>query len=77
MTKTALGRRLGLLEQARAVVLPLPIQRWWGEPLTADQHRLADMEDDAAARFLGPPDLSGVDEGSLAWLAERGERHSL
>ncbi|MEN2786070.1 hypothetical protein ACFOKI_06660 [Sphingomonas qilianensis] len=76
MTKAALGRRLGLLEQTGAVVLPFALQRWFGEPLSDDQRRLADMEDMATARFVGPPDLSRVDTKALAWLVDRGVRRA-
>jgi hypothetical protein len=76
MTMTTLNRRIGVLEQSRPTILPFALQRWLGEPLTSEQHRLADIAVAAVDRFIGPPDLRRLDNDMLAWLAQRGSHHA-
>ncbi|WP_156340510.1 hypothetical protein [Sphingomonas sp. Leaf17] len=73
MTTTALERRLGVLEQAKAAgaQIPLHIQRWLGADLTKDQNREADRQAETACS--GPPfDQSTFAPEMRNWLIERG-----
>ena len=76
MTRTTLGRRIGVLEQAQPSTMSLSLRRWLGEPLTGQQDRIADVEWEAIGRFVGPPDLTGLNTDMQAWLAERGGYHA-
>lgn len=76
MTRSTLGRRIGVLEQAQPTTMSLSLRRWLGEPLTGQQHRIADAEQEAIGRFVGPPDLTGLNTDMQAWLAERGGCHA-
>ena len=76
MTRTTLGRRIGILEQARPATLPFSLRRWLGEKLTDDQHRLADVETEASRCFVGPPDHRRLDADMLDWLSMRAEHHA-
>jgi len=76
MTKTTLGRRVGVLEQAQPTTLPFCLRRWLGERLTGDQHHLADVEVEAAQGFVGPPDHRGINGDMLDWLSMRGDHHA-
>jgi hypothetical protein len=76
MTRTTLGRRIGILEQAQPATLPFSLRRWLGEKLTGDQHRLADVEVEAAYVFVGPPDYRRMDADMVDWLSMRGVHHA-
>ncbi len=76
MTTTTLGRRVGALEQAQPATLPFSMRRWLGEKLTGDQHYLADVEEGANNRFIGPPDHGRFDADMLDWLSLWGEHHA-
>lgn len=76
MTRSTLGRRIGVLEQARPATMSLSLRRWLGEALTGQQHRIADVEVVACSRFVGPPDLTRLNTDMQAWLAERGGCHA-
>jgi len=76
MTRTTLGRRIGILEQAQPATLPFSLRRWLGETLTDDQHRLANAELEAANGFVGPPDHVRMDAEMLDWLSTRGGHHA-
>jgi hypothetical protein len=76
MTRTTLGRRIGALEQAQPATLPFSLRRWLGERLTDEQHRLADVEVEAANGFVGPRDHHHMDADMLDWLLMRGEHHA-
>lgn len=76
MTRTTLGRRVGVLEQAQPTTLPLALRRWLGEPLTNEQRHIADAEAEAARGFTGPPDHRRMDAEMLDWLSMRGGHHA-
>jgi hypothetical protein len=76
MTRITLGRRIGVLEQAQPTTMSLSLRRWLGEPLTGRQHSIADGEREAINRFVGPPNLTGLNTNMQAWLAERGGCHA-
>jgi len=76
MTRTALGRRIDALEQAQPATLPSSLRRWLGERLTDEQHRLADVEVEAANGFVGPPDHRRMDADMVDWFSMRGNRHA-
>jgi len=76
MTKTTLGRRVGALEQARPATLPFLLRRWLGEPLTDEQHHLADAEAEASRGFTGPLDHCRMDADMVNWLFTRGDHHA-
>ena len=76
MTRSTLGRRIGVLEQARPTTMSLSLRRWLGEALTGQQHRIADVEVEACSRFVGPPDLTRLNADMQAWLSGRGDCHA-
>jgi hypothetical protein len=76
MTMITLGRRISALEQAQPATLPLSLLRWLGDPLTNEQHYLADAEVIASNHFVGPPDHRRMDADMVDWLSIRGDHHA-
>jgi len=72
----SLDRRLGSIERAQPATLPLSLRRWLGEPLTNEQHQVAETEVKAASGFVGPPDYRRMDTDMLDWLSMRGDHHA-
>lgn len=69
MSHSTLTVRLGRLEQGRGDDLPLYLRRWLGEPLTPDQHAIADA--DWARVSLVPIDTTAFSPEAQAWLRDR------
>lgn len=70
MTRLGHTQRLTRLEEAVDLRLPLYIQRWLGEPLTAEQTEAAEAEWEVI-RALPDPDPSSLSSDAQEWLNTR------